>query len=237
MEEIGFLWTGADMDRKDRHWVVMFEELKEYKATHGHCKVPIKEGTLGRWVKTQRRMYTTGNLRRDRQEMLESVGFIWRLKSFSPKDNPEQKALWDSQFSALSKFKDEHGHTRVPCRGYLENRELGIWVHNQRRRNKEGTLRLDRKGKLDKIGFTWDCDEIYEESWLENYEQLKHCYAKKLAMGKPIRWWAKNQRTFCANGSLEPERKALLDEIGFEWWERPEAEHMDEDYGDNVTKT
>ncbi|CAB9515209.1 helicase [Seminavis robusta] len=218
MDEIGFLWTDAKMDKHERRWMAMFEALKEYKATHGHCRVPHKEGTLGIWVGTQRRLYTIDKLRRDRQEMLESIGFEWRLKRFVEVKKPEQETLWNSQYAKVVRFKEEYGHTCVPYR-YPEDEGLGIWVHNQRIRNKNGTLRPDRKEKLDKVGFTWDFDEIYEKSWLDSYEELKQCYTKKLAIGTPLGKWVDYQRIRFANGSLEPERKAMLDEIGFEWWE------------------
>ncbi|CAB9531239.1 helicase [Seminavis robusta] len=226
LDSIGFLWTDAHVDKNDRQWMAMFEELEEYKAINGHCRVPVKQGKLGGWVKTQRRLYTMGNFRRDRQELLESIGFEWRLKRFVEVKKPEHETLWNFQYAALCKFKEQHGHTRVP-RPYPENKELGWWVNNQRMRSKDGTLRPDRKEKLDKIGFVWDFDEIFEKSWLESYEELKQGNSKKLALGSSLLSWAFDQRALYAKDSLGSERKAMLDEIGFEWWELPAGERMD----------
>ena len=40
-----------------RKWDERYEELKLYKETNGHCKVPQNEanGALGKWVKLQRK--------------------------------------------------------------------------------------------------------------------------------------------------------------------------------------
>jgi hypothetical protein len=57
---------------------------------------------------------------------------------------------FDDKFEELLKFKEEHGHCKVP-RSYPNN--LGHWVNKIRqrkhRRSKEEILRLDS------IGFVW----------------------------------------------------------------------------------
>ena len=55
LEEIGFEWN-----QYESTWNVRFEELKEYKAQHGHCNVPQSfeiNKALGNWVCTQRKQY------------------------------------------------------------------------------------------------------------------------------------------------------------------------------------
>ena len=37
-----------------QQWMAKFQELKSYKAKHGHCNVPQSAGKLGSWVNTQR---------------------------------------------------------------------------------------------------------------------------------------------------------------------------------------
>ena len=43
-------------------WEKKYEELKGFRAEHGHCEVPTgyKGGKLRRWVSTQRRKKKTG---------------------------------------------------------------------------------------------------------------------------------------------------------------------------------
>ncbi|CAB9526237.1 helicase [Seminavis robusta] len=221
LDSIGLLWTDAKMDKHERMWLVTFEELKEYKATHGHCRVPIKDGCLGTWVKTQRRQYTTGKLRRDRQEMLESIGFEWRLKRFVEVKNPEQETLWNSQYAKVVRFKEEYGHTRVPYR-YPENPEVGIWVHIQRNRNKNGTLRPDRKAKLDEIGFVWDISEYFWDTQYDALVKYKERHGdtrvpRDNPENKELGFWVGKQRQKKKNDVLRPDRKERLDGIGFVW--------------------
>ena len=51
LEELGFVWSLRD------DWQKHYNELKEYKAEHGHCNVPAryaKNRRLGIWVSAQR---------------------------------------------------------------------------------------------------------------------------------------------------------------------------------------
>jgi len=51
LSSIGFVWDVVQADN-DARWKKRFEELKEYKAIHGHCNVP-QSTDLGKWVKMQ----------------------------------------------------------------------------------------------------------------------------------------------------------------------------------------
>lgn len=42
LEELGFAWQLCIV----LGWDAMFEELKEFRAKHGHCNVPQKTGIL-----------------------------------------------------------------------------------------------------------------------------------------------------------------------------------------------
>ena len=56
LESLGFSWV---LHSKGT-WNERLEELKEYKAQHGHCNVPRKyepNKALGMWVRTQRTQY------------------------------------------------------------------------------------------------------------------------------------------------------------------------------------
>jgi hypothetical protein len=55
LEAIGFEWTLRSLTP----WDSRLEELKAYKAEHGHVQVPQKDKThkgLARWVDTQRQV-------------------------------------------------------------------------------------------------------------------------------------------------------------------------------------
>ena len=77
----------------DECWEERFNELKEYKKTHGHCDVPTKyrKTPLGRWVSTQRSMYkkfnkgeqsscgSSDDVIQNRIAQLNTLGFHWSL--------------------------------------------------------------------------------------------------------------------------------------------------------------
>ena len=69
-------------------WHQRYNELKEYKAAYGHCNVPKKYEDniqLGNWVQRQRLLKKFEELKVDRQELLEQIGFMWRGRKTKPK--------------------------------------------------------------------------------------------------------------------------------------------------------
>jgi hypothetical protein len=122
-------------------------ELLEFKEKHGHTRVPLKYGEnppLGNWVKNQRILHRKGKLSEDHISRLNEVGFVWEAKV---------ETSWEDRLLQLFEFTEEHGHTRVPCK---HDRQLGMWVINQRMLRKRGSLTEDRIAKLDEIGFIWE---------------------------------------------------------------------------------
>lgn len=64
-------------------WEFRFDQLREFKAVHGHCNVPYRysiDPTLGRWVQNQREFRKKRTLRKDRVERLEELGFQWIMR-------------------------------------------------------------------------------------------------------------------------------------------------------------
>ncbi|EJK72879.1 hypothetical protein THAOC_05547 [Thalassiosira oceanica] len=64
-------------------WDERFDELKNYKTDHGHCNVPVSQGSLGGWVQSQRKRTArrTNQLSKERVQKLDDLGFEWSLKS------------------------------------------------------------------------------------------------------------------------------------------------------------
>jgi hypothetical protein len=74
---------------------------------------------------------------------LDAIKFDW---------DPNEHA-WENGFAALKQFKAREKHCRVP-RGDQEGAfNLGTWVINQR--NRRGALSVQRRRRLDAIGFLW----------------------------------------------------------------------------------
>lgn len=59
LEELRFCWN-----QHDKRWMERYKELVRYSWKFGHCWVPFRHSTLGRWVHTQRGqfiLYQQGN--------------------------------------------------------------------------------------------------------------------------------------------------------------------------------
>ena len=139
-------------------WNQRYQELVVFKQEYGHCLVPLQYSpnpSLAHWVKRQRHQYRMkyregkhSTLTRDRQTALEALGFVW----------DSHAAVWEERLGELRKFKDQHGHCRVPKK-YTPNQQLAVWVKCQRRQykllseKKDSNMNLERIQKLCEVGF------------------------------------------------------------------------------------
>ena len=195
-------------DRLDERWLESYGELKAFKETRGHCRVPKPwpgNPPLANWVQTQRGQ--VGKMVPWRRKLLTDLEFDW----------DPMKSAWQARYRELLAFKREHGHTYVPAT-WEENPELAGWVVGQR--HKRGKLSPGQIAMLEEAGFDWD---PYETGWRRRYEELKafhrkngHCnvLVEKSALGK----WVHKQRMKA--DKMPPHRRELLDEIGFWWGEK-----------------
>jgi len=143
-------------------WERRFNELLEFKRTHGHCEVPqsyAENTSLGTWVNKQRmeqKNRTDGknsSLNDARLGRLERIGFRWAKR--------KGQASWDEKFTELLAYKAGHGNCHVPTK-YRGNTALGRWVSTQRAEYKkfqEGeskcSMNADKIRRLESIGFAW----------------------------------------------------------------------------------
>eukprot|EP00553_Chaetoceros_curvisetus_P002123 CAMPEP_0204625150 /NCGR_PEP_ID=MMETSP0717-20131115/10898_1 /ASSEMBLY_ACC=CAM_ASM_000666 /TAXON_ID=230516 /ORGANISM="Chaetoceros curvisetus" /LENGTH=407 /DNA_ID=CAMNT_0051640773 /DNA_START=42 /DNA_END=1265 /DNA_ORIENTATION=+ len=84
LNDEGFIWDSHDIVWRER-----YNQLVEYKAKHGHTRVPSycqENPQLASWVKCQRRQYKLfwegkrSSMSAERTELLESIGFTWEVK-------------------------------------------------------------------------------------------------------------------------------------------------------------
>jgi len=120
LNQMGFAWVVVEHGSK---WLEMFEELKKYKETHGHCSVPAKHPSTKRlalWVQTQRHYYSemkkgiSTPMTAERTDLLNSIGFVWKVR----KDN------WHEMLDDSRKCQEEYGDYLVPGKN-APNRSLG----------------------------------------------------------------------------------------------------------------
>jgi hypothetical protein len=143
-----------------RSWYQRYQEMIEFKEEYGHCCVPVywpQNPQLAQWVKRQRSQFklrTEGrhsNMIDPRIQALNQAHFIWDSHS----------VFWEKRLEELNKFREEHGHCRVPTR-YPQNQELAVWAKSQRRQFKlfcqgdgKSHITTERIQKLVKLGFVF----------------------------------------------------------------------------------
>ena len=77
LNELGFAW-GSD----SATWEEMFARLVLFKQQHGNCLVPFRysDKQLFNWVATQRGFKNKGNLELAREQRLNELGFVWKVR-------------------------------------------------------------------------------------------------------------------------------------------------------------
>jgi hypothetical protein len=113
---------------------------------------------------------------------------------------------WNMQYEKLVELQRTTGHCVVP-RSYEQARSLRTWVSTQRKTNNDNTIRLDRKERLEEIGFAWEdvCGfKPDDKKWNKQHETLLkfkgisgHCMVpQSYEQDKSLGIWASTQRTF-----------------------------------------
>jgi hypothetical protein len=123
-----------------------YEELQEFQEEHGHINIRVREGSLGQWAFTQRRKFRKDELREDRKQLLDKIGFVWDIGKES-KDE-----LWRAKYEELKAHQMEFGHIDV---SYAYNEALVVWIPTQRIRRKAGRLKPEREAMLEEVGMEW----------------------------------------------------------------------------------
>jgi hypothetical protein len=124
---------------------------------------------------------------------------------------------WERGFAALSRFHAREGHC-CPSRHHIEGDfRLGDWVSVQRYCKE--FVPVERKRRLNAIGFVWDWREY---RWDHNFAALLKfkrreghcCVPTHYRMGDlKLGWWVATQRRI----KMSAERRERLNKIGFVW--------------------
>jgi len=212
----GFVFEDAKFTVNNEKWNRRFMELVGYKEKNGHCNFPtMKNGSLGKWVSTQRTFFTSKKLKEDRYEKLVGIGFVFENARFETKSGREQ---WNKRFMELVKYKEKNGHCNVPRR----NGSVGEWISTQRTLFRSKKLKADRYAKLEGIGFVFEDVKFANENvkWNKRFMELVkykqkngHCNfpTKNGSFGE----WVSTQRTLFRSKKLKADRYEKFVGIGF----------------------
>lgn len=150
-------WT---WDALDDAWQAACATLQAFVAERGRLPLGLEVAqdgmTIGRWVRTQRKMQKEGNLSQDRAAALEAVpGWTWNARPDAVPRSATPSLAWRTRLAALRAYVATHG--RLPCRrdANCTSRLLGRWVHLMRQRR--STLAETQILQLETVpGWRWD---------------------------------------------------------------------------------
>jgi hypothetical protein len=212
LNQIGFTW---EINRED-DWIKRYGELVEHKRELGHCNVLAKykaNPSLAEWVYSQRKLFKSKSLSRERIAKLNQIGFTWKRS---------KEDIWIERYNELVEYKRKFGDCNVPQR-HQANPSLAQWVHMQRKVFKSKSLSRERIAKLNQIGFTWEINKA--NNWVKRYNELveyKHkfgdcCVNSRYKANTSLANWVHTQRKLFKSISLSRERIEKLNQIGFDW--------------------
>lgn len=208
LDSLGFSWEPLS-----ERWEEALVALKDFKQSKGHLLVPRKHGgkgfNLSNWISNTRK--NKNLLEPDKIKQLDALGFCWNARN----------EKWEEAYSKLEAFRKEHGHCKVPEDYIVNNIKLGIWVLQQRRNMKTGSLTPDRIERLVCLGFTWD---QFAEQWDHAFSALESFRKREghfripdthSENGVRLKSWTTAQRR--KKGELTSEQISRLNSLGFSW--------------------
>ena len=164
LNELGFEFSqrGSYQNFNDR-----IEQMKQFKAQHGHVNIPTSHPELGEFVSRQRWDYRRRQdgfpspMTDERCKILTDLGFKFDLGLRWDRSKMLPPKSWDERFQELLNFKQTFGHCIVPQHSqHIPG--LGSWVKEQRKNYKlmmEGrrsSMTPEKALKLSNVGFVFN---------------------------------------------------------------------------------
>ena len=205
------LSAGFNFNPLDKQWQEMFELYVEFKQMfHREPKQQeqYKDKNLGSWVTVQRQKAKKGVLSEERKDMLLSVGFV-----FDAKDDK-----WEKMYPLYVEFKEEF-HREPKIDEIYKGENLGVWVSNQRRADKNDACSKIRKNQLgdkepESLGLQYRLKRM-----IKLYLAFKEMYKREpksneVYQGVNLGRWLKDQKSRAKKGELSAKRQEQLIDAG-----------------------
>lgn len=199
---------------------------------HGYTGDP----SFAEWIHRQRTTYAhmlkeehPGPVVQERMNQLEQLGFHFTVHADK----------WVEHLSELKQYKAIHGNCNVPTH-YVENPQLGRWVHTQRHqrrlqiKGKKSCMTDERVALLDELDFCWEIRPKLERpkaTWEQRFAEVKrfngeyqHYHIPETTMPHLYSWCVQQKQRLRAlekshdydhSKHLGPDRIAALAAIGF----------------------
>ena len=183
--KVGAAKKNNKLNKNDQKWMDSYQHLLDYKSKHGHTYIPLNAGdflpgpiedegytrgriyldkklhSLAKWCARQRQAKKSGNLRADREKLLNDIDFYFCNEDY----------FWDKYYDDIVEIKKEVGHVDIPSLRSQQTKENEVygsfmaWANEQRLRytlyqkKYKTTINERRIKKLNEIGFAWYRDE------------------------------------------------------------------------------
>ena len=108
LDSIGFKWAL----KEQVPWETRFNDLVQYKATHGNCGIPFRQGKLGSWAHIQRNYYKNNKLSQDRIDRLNDIDFDWTPPTGRSRKRREKSS---SHYTGAVLVKTDEGAIAQHC--------------------------------------------------------------------------------------------------------------------------
>lgn len=133
-------------------WLKLYDRFQKYVNEHnGSTAMPLTYRNVDNELFTWRDIciadHRNNRLQNERRKLLLKLNFEFDHQKKS------QDLTWDYKFSLLKKYKKKKGHCSMGARYKTDDGEpLGRWVNGQRCLLRDGTMKSERKRKLEELG-------------------------------------------------------------------------------------
>lgn len=150
LNEIEFDWTGLNHYKNQHRWSIYYKRLKEKNDVNFTVSNPNDEDyDLYEWCVSQRLRFQKGQLKPNRLQLLEEIGFKFHVKEIGFNQS------WMNKYNQYKLFVEEEGfENRKKLR--KENQSLLNWVNFQRKKYRNNQLEQAKINLLNEIGFQWE---------------------------------------------------------------------------------
>ena len=109
LNTIEFDWNAGRKKEEEKKWLKQFEELKKFKKSYGHVRVPAHKKELRRlhsWIAWNRMRVNV--LTDDQKKRLNAIGFRW-----SDEIRNKNEERWNAMYEKLKRFHKKYHHINV----------------------------------------------------------------------------------------------------------------------------
>ncbi len=226
LDALGMTWNVPDY-----YFETNYAAAVAWHRQHGDLDVPqsyVNEDgiRLGAWISGIRQRRRTGRLSfsPDQIARLDELGMIW---------TDRYGMRWEQGFEHARAYAAVNGSLLVPPSWVCpDGFRLGDWVSNQREKYRAGTMKPERRDRLEAIGMVWELPD----PWELRFRLAEQYYREHGNLRMPADWtvegiwlgrWLDEQRLIREGKrkgkQLSPEQIRRLESIGMTWTNRVDA--------------